>query len=256
MQTRWGTHGDHPVIVLTPASVAEIWSETVRAFNLSERYRVPVVVLYDEVVGHLIETVELPAPGSLEIVERRWESGAPQEHQPYAAGDEGVPAMARPGDGYRAHITGLTHAEDGFPTQDPAAVDRVMRRLLGKLDRHRETIDSFEAVACEDASVLVVAYGITARAAGRAVRQARDEGIRAGLFRPITIWPFPERAFREVAGCVQAVLVPEMSAGQLCLEVERHCAPDGGVAGLGRIDGEPIAPTEILEHIRELASRG
>jgi len=256
MQARWGTHGDHPVIVLTPASVAEIWSETVRAFNLSERYRVPVVVLYDEVVGHLIETVELPAPGVLEIVERKWESGPCQEHQPYAAGDDGVPAMARPGDGYRTHITGLTHAEDGFPTQDPAAVDRVMRRLLGKLDRHREAIDSFETVDCEDALVLVVAYGITARAAGRAVRQARDQGIRAGLFRPITIWPFPERAFREVAGRAHAVLVPELSAGQLCLEVERHCTPAGGVEGLGRVDGEPIAPAEILERIRELASRG
>ncbi len=256
MQTRWGTHGDHPVIVLTPASVAEIWSETVRAFNLSERYRVPVVVLYDEVVGHLIETVELPAAGSLEIVERKWASGARQEHQPYAAGDDGVPAMARPGDGYRTHTTGLTHAEDGFPTQDPAAVDRVMRRLLGKLDRHREAIESFEAIGCEDALILVVAYGITARAAGRAVRQARDQGIRAGLFRPITMWPFPEQAFREVAGRAQAVLVPEMSAGQLCLEVERHCAPGGGVEGLGRVDGEPIAPAEILERIRELASRG
>jgi len=256
MQTRWGTHGDHPVIVLTPASVAEIWSETVRAFNLSERYRVPVVVLYDEVVGHLIETVELPAPDALEIVERSWESGPCREHQPYAAGDDGVPAMARPGDGYRTHITGLTHAEDGFPTQDPAAVDRVMRRLLGKLDRHREAIESFETVGCEDALVLVVAYGITARAAGRAVRQARDQGIRAGLFRPVTIWPFPERAFREVAGRAHAVLVPELSAGQLCLEVERHCTPVGGVEALGRIDGEPIAPVEILERIRELAGRG
>jgi 2-oxoglutarate ferredoxin oxidoreductase subunit alpha len=256
MQTRWGTHGDHPVIVLTPASVAEIWSETVRAFNLSERYRVPVVVLYDEVVGHLIETVELPAPGLLEIVERRWESGACKEHQPYAAGDDGVPAMVRPGDGYRAHSTGLTHAEDGFPTQDPVVVDRVMRRLLGKLDRHREAIESFETVGCEDALVLVVAYGITARAAGRAVRQARDQGIRAGLFRPITMWPFPEQAFREVAGRAYAVLVPEMSAGQLCLEVERHCTPAGGVEGLGRVDGQPITPDEILEQIRELASGG
>jgi 2-oxoglutarate ferredoxin oxidoreductase subunit alpha len=256
MQSRWGTHGDHPVIVLTPASVAEIWSETVRAFNLSERYRVPVVVLYDEVVGHLIETVELPAPDALELVERSWESGPRQEHRPYAAGDDGVPAMARPGDGYRTHITGLTHAEDGFPTQDPASVDRVMRRLLGKLDRHREAIASFETLGCEDARVLVVAYGVTARAAGRAVRQARDQGIRAGLFRPITMWPFPELAFREAAGRAQAVLVPEMSAGQLCLEVERHCVPDSRVKGLGRIDGQPIAPDEILEQIRELASRG
>jgi 2-oxoglutarate ferredoxin oxidoreductase subunit alpha len=131
-----------------------------------------------------------------------------------------------------------------------------MRRLLGKLDRHRQAIESFETVGCEDALVLVVAYGITARAAGRAVRQARDQGIRAGLFRPITMWPFPERAFREVAGRAHAVLVPEMSAGQLCLEVERHCAPGGGVAGLGRVDGEPITPDQILEQIRELASRG
>jgi len=256
MQARWGTHGDHPVIVLTPASVAEIWSETVRAFNLSERYRVPVVVLYDEVVGHLVETVELPASGALEIVERSWESGPCQGHQPYAAGDDGVPSMVRPGDGYRAHMTGLTHAEDGFPTQDPAAVDRVMRRLLGKLDRNREAIESFETVGCEDALVLVVAYGITARAAGRAVKQAREQGIRAGLFRPITIWPFPDRAFREVAARAQAVLVPEMSAGQLCLEVERYCAPARGVDRLGRVDGEPIAPDQILERIRELAGRG
>ena len=256
MQARWGAHGDHPVIVLTPWSVAEIWSETVRAFNLSERCRVPVVVLYDEVVGHLIETVELPASGAPEVVERSWESGPREEHQPYAAGDDGVPAMARPGDGYRTHITGLTHAEDGFPTQDPAAVDRVMRRLLGKLDRHREAIESFETVDCQDAEVLVVAYGITARSALRAVREAREQGIRAGLFRPITIWPFPERAFREVAERAAAVLVPEMSAGQLCLEVERHCAPDGGVERLGRIDGEPIAPAEILERVRELMSRG
>jgi 2-oxoglutarate ferredoxin oxidoreductase subunit alpha len=217
---------------------------------------VPVVVLYDEVVGHLIETVELPTAAALEIVERRWESGPRQQHQPYAAGDDGVPAMARPGDGYRTHITGLTHAEDGFPTQDPTAVDRVMRRLLGKLDRHREAIESFETVGCKDAEVLIVAYGITARAAGRAVRQARDERIRAGLFRPITMWPFPERAFREVAERARAVLVPEMSAGQLCLEVERHCAPPGGVEKLGRIDGQPIEPAEILERTRRLASHG
>jgi 2-oxoglutarate ferredoxin oxidoreductase subunit alpha len=256
MQARWGAHGDHPVIVLTPWSVAEIWVETVRAFNLSERFRVPVVVLYDEVVGHLIETVELPTPGVLEVIERRWESGPRKEHQPYAAGEDGVPAMARPGDGYRTHITGLTHAEDGFPTQDPAVVDRVMRRLLGKLDRHRDAIESFETVDCQDAEVLVVAYGITARSALRAVRQAREQGIRAGLFRPITMWPFPERAFREVAGRAAAVLVPEMSAGQLCLEVERHCAPDGGVERLARIDGQPIAPAEILERVRGLTSRG
>jgi 2-oxoglutarate ferredoxin oxidoreductase subunit alpha len=255
MQARWGAHGDHPVVVLTPASVAEIWTETVRAFNLSERLRVPVVVLYDEVVGHLIETVELPDPASLDLFERRWESCPPDEHLPYAAGEDGIPAMARLGDGYRTHITGLTHAEDGFPTQDPAAVDRVMGRLLGKLDRHREVIDCFETVDCEDAEVLVVAYGITARAALHAVREARGRGIRAGLFRPITMWPFPERAFRQAADRARAVLVPEMSAGQLCLEVERHCPPDGRVERMNRVDGQPIAPAKLLERIGGLAKR-
>jgi 2-oxoglutarate ferredoxin oxidoreductase subunit alpha len=256
MQARFGTHGDYPVIALAPASVAEIWSETVRAFNLSERCRVPVVVLYDEVVGHLIETVELPSQGGLDLTERRWASGASEGYEPYAAGEDGVPAMPRMGDGYRAHLTGLTHGEDGFPTQDPAIVDRVMRRLLGKLERHREVIDSWELVDCDDVEVLVVAYGITARSARRAVAEARREGIRAGLFRPVTLWPFPERAFREVAGRARALLVPEMNAGQLCLEVERHCAPPTVVARLNRIDGQPIAPDQILEQIVELANRG
>jgi 2-oxoglutarate ferredoxin oxidoreductase subunit alpha len=255
MQARWGTHGDHPVIVLAPSSVIEIWSETVRAFNLSERCRVPVVVLYDEVVGHLIETVELPDPGKLDLSDRKWASGPREGHRPYAAGDDDVPAMARLGDGYRDHMTGLTHAEDGFPTQDPQTVDRVMRRLLRKLERHRDLIESFEAIDCEDADVIAVAYGITARSARRAVAQARERGIRAGLFRPITLWPFPEQAFREIAGRARAILVPEMNLGQLCLEVERHCAPSGGVQRLGRVDGQPIAPSEILEHIVELSRR-
>jgi 2-oxoglutarate ferredoxin oxidoreductase subunit alpha len=256
MQARWGTHGDHPVIVLAPSSVTEIWRETVRAFNLSERCRVPVVVLYDEVVGHLIETVELPDADGLELIERTWASGPRESHQPYAAGDGDVPEMARLGDGYRDHMTGLTHGEDGFPTQDPATVDRLLRRLLRKIERHRELIESFEVIDCEDADVVVVAYGITARSARRAVAQARDQGVRVGLFRPITLWPFPEQAFREIAGRARAVLVPEMNAGQLCLEVERHCAPSGGVQQLGRIDGQPIAPAAILEHIVELSRRG
>jgi 2-oxoglutarate ferredoxin oxidoreductase subunit alpha len=256
MQARFGSHGDYPVIALAPASVAEIWSETVRAFNLSERCRVPVVVLYDEVVGHLIETVELPSADRLELAERSWASGPREAYRPYAPGEDDIPAMPRLGDGYRAHITGLTHAEDGFPTQDPATVERVMRRLLGKLDRHREVIDSYEVIDCDDVEVLVVAYGITARAARRAVTDARREGIRAGLFRPVTLWPFPERAFREVAEGARAVLVPELNAGQLCLEVERHCAAQGVVERLGRIDGQAIAPDEILDRIVELARNG
>jgi 2-oxoglutarate ferredoxin oxidoreductase subunit alpha len=131
-----------------------------------------------------------------------------------------------------------------------------MRRLLGKLDRHRDAIESFETLECDDAQILIVAYGITARSARRAVREAREGGIRAGLFRPLTMWPFPERAFGEIAGRASAVLVPEMSAGQLCLEVDRHCAPNGGIERLTRVDGQPIEPAEILDRVKELARRG
>jgi 2-oxoglutarate ferredoxin oxidoreductase subunit alpha len=253
MQARWGTHGDHPVIVLTPASVKEIYHQTIRAFNLSEAYRVPVIVLYDEVVGHLLETVALPDRQTLDIVDRKLATDTQESHQPYADTEDGVPPMARFGDGYRTHTTGLTHAESGFPTQDPAVVDRVMRRLLGKLHQHRQAIQSYQALHCDDAEVLVVAYGITARAAQRAVNVARQQQVKAGLFRPITMWPFPEDPLREIAAGARAVLVPEMNAGQLILEVERLCTPRGRVAPLNRFDGEPVSPMEILHTINELA---
>ncbi|MDP6563507.1 MAG: 2-oxoacid:acceptor oxidoreductase subunit alpha [Alphaproteobacteria bacterium] len=253
MQARWGSHGDHPLIALAPASVKEIHDQTIRAFNLSERYRVPVMVLFDQVIAHLLEPIELPAAGSLDLVERRWANGD-DGYQPYAAGADGIPAMTRPGDGHRTHTTGLTHAEDGFPTQDPDTVTRVMDRLLGKLDQHGQDIEAFECHDTKDAEVLVVAYGISARAARRAVRQARERGIAAGLFRPITLWPFPEQALRTAADQARSVLVPEMNAGQLVLEVERICRDEVRVAGLNRVDGQPIEPSQIARRIEEMAA--
>ncbi len=256
MQTRWGTHGDHPIIVLTPSSVREIYAQTIRAFNLSEVLRTPVILLYDETIGHLVETVDLPDPATIERADRKWATGPREGFRPYADPGDGIPAMARPGDGYRSHTTGLTHAEHGFPTQNPADVDRVMHRLLGKFDQHRDLIDSFEALHTDDAEVLVVAIGIAARAAGRAVRQARAAGMRAGLFRPVTLWPFPEDSFREHAARASTVLVVEMNAGQLSLEIERLCAQPGKVARLTRFTGEPIGPAEILATIQERARHG
>jgi 2-oxoglutarate ferredoxin oxidoreductase subunit alpha len=250
MQTRWGSHGDYPIIVLAPASVREIHDETVRAFALAETLRTPVIVLYDQAIAQLTETVELPA--SVPQVERRWASGPRAEHQPYAAGADGVPAMARPGAGYRTHTTGLTHSESGFPSQKPEVVERNQTRLLTKLERNRERIESFEALACDDAEVLIVAIGISARAARRAVALARERGVKAGLFRPITLWPFPEEALRTAAAGVRAVLVPEMNAGQLRLEVERVLRTKP-VTGLNRYDGEAIAPTAIAARIEALA---
>ncbi len=252
MQARWGSHGDHPIIVLTPASVDEIFTETVRAYNLSELLRVPVVLLYDEVIGHLVESIDVRGPEDLEVFDRKWTRASPEQFLPFAATDDGVPEMARPGDGYRTHTTGLTHGENGFPTQDPAEVDRVMRRLLGKLERNRSLVESFETLSCDDADILIVAFGIASRAARRAVKLARQRGIKVGLFRPITLWPFPEQAFVEIAASANQVLVPEMNAGQLCLEIERLCPPGTGVSRMNRIDGESITPTEILQRVEAL----
>ena len=256
MQARWGTHGDHPTVVLAPASVGEVFSETIRAFNIAETLRTPVVLLFDEVVGHLVETLQIPDPGSVRRAERKWATGPHDPFLPYAETDDGIPAMARPGDGYRCHTTGLTHGERGLPTQNPAEVERVMQRLLGKIERHRDQIDHFETFATEDAEILIVAIGITARAARRAVAEARQQGIAAGLFRPITLWPFPEQAFRTLAARARAILVPEMNAGQLSLEIERLSGRPGKVARINCLSGEPIAPAEILKTIEELARHG
>lgn len=256
MQARWGTHGDHPVIVLTPDSVSEIYAQTIRAFDLAEQLRTPVVVLYDEIIGHLIESVDLNQLGKSQRVERKWATCPPEEFMPYAATVDGIPIMAKPGNGYRNHVTGLTHGEDGFPTQDPETVERMMQRILGKTAQHRDLIEQFESVHCDDADFLVVAYGITARAAKRAVKVARKQGIKAGLFRPITLWPFPEKAFKNLAKGCKAVLVPEMNAGQLNLELERHCTTRTQVVPINRFDGEPIAPAEIVNKLKELTSHG
>ncbi|MCH8950611.1 MAG: 2-oxoacid:acceptor oxidoreductase subunit alpha [Proteobacteria bacterium] len=256
MQSRWGTHGDHSVIVLAPASVPEIFSETIRAFALSERLRLPVIVLYDEVIGHLVETVEIPAPGTVEVADRKWATGAAESFQPYAVTDDLVPPMARPGDGYRTHTTGLTHLESGFPTQEPECVERITRRISGKLVHHRELIESYEAAGCEDAEIVVCAIGISARAARRAVNAARAQGIKAGLFRPITLWPFPESAFKSATASARTIIVAELNAGQLVLEIERLCGGARQVESIARVDGEPIEPAEIEAKIRELSSHG
>ena len=255
MQSRWGSHGDYPIIVLAPASVREIYTETLRAFDLAETCRTPVVLLYDQVIAQLTETVELADHHGAGHAERKWASGPSASYQPYAAGEDGIPAMSRPGAGYRVHTTGLNHAENGFPTQNPEAVARNLGRLLTKFDRHRAAIDSWETLACEDAEVIAVAIGISARAATRAIDIARANGVRLGLFRPITLWPFPEQALRETAKKARAVLVPEMNAGQLSLEVERIL---GGkrVDAIHRYNGEPITPAEIAARAESLAKEG
>ena len=251
MQARWGSHGDYPIIALTPASVGEIYSETIRAFDLAEQCRSPVVLLYDQVIAQLSETVALDNAGSLSRSERKWASGPRAAYKPYDGGGDSIPAMARPGAGYRSHTTGLTHGEDGFPTQNPEAVTRNLSRLFSKLERHRDLIDSWEELHCADADVVIVAIGISARAALRAVELCRAEGLRVGLFRPITLWPFPEKGLCQAAAQARAVLVPEMNTGQLRLEVERVL---GGmpVEGIHLFSGEAITPADIAACAAEL----
>jgi len=253
MQARWGTHGDHPAIALVPASVREAFSETVRAFNLAERFRTPVMLLMDEVIAHMREPVELPAPGTLELWERPRPSVPPEQYLPYADTPSGVPPMADFGTGYRYHVTGLAHDQRGLPKDGPQVVDALLRRLLRKLEVAREDIDRFEIAGTDDAEVLVVAYGAVGRSARAALREARAAGHRVGLFRPLTLWPFPDAHLEKLARGCRAVVVAEMNAGQIALEVERAVRGRCPVYRVNRFDGEPIAPEEILLGIKEAA---
>ena len=250
MQARWGSHGDYPIIALTPGSVSEIYSETIRAFDLAEQCRTPVVLLYDQVIAQLSETVALNGAGHTKA-ERKWANGPRAAYKPYDTGSDGIPAMAKPGDGYRTHTTGLTHSESGFPTQQPEVVTRNLERLFTKLEHHRALIDAYEALRCDDADVVIVAIGISARAAIRAVEQCRAQGQRVGLFRPITFWPFPEKQLRQAAAKAKAVLVPEMNTGQLQFVVERVLGKP--VDGIHLFSGEAITPADIAARAAALA---
>ncbi len=245
MQARWGTHGDHPVVVLAPSSVDEVFRVTVDAFNLAEELRVPVVLLMDEVIGHMREKVTLPAPGELPVVDRKRPVVPREAFRPYQVTEDGVPPMAVLGEGYRFHVTGLYHNEAGFATGDPQQAQNLIERLHFKVERVRERIARTERHEVEDADVLVVAYGSTARAALQAVRLARRRGVRAGLLKLVTIWPFPAEAVRWAAARATRVIVPEMNMGQLVGEVERAVAGMTPVHPLAKANGELFHPEEL-----------
>ncbi len=242
MQSRWGTHGDHPVVVFCPWSVREVYDLTVHSVNVAERLRMPVILLMDEVVAHMREKIEIPP--QVETVDRPRPSGDRQDYLPYDDSSD-VPPMAAFGDGYRFHVTGLYHGPSGFPTTDPEVADRLIRRLCGKVQRRRQQLALTSAHLVDDAEVLVVAYGAAARSALRAVREARSEGVRAGLLKISTIWPFPQEVLLSLAARVRRVVVVEMNLGQLVLEVERVLKGRAPVQHVGRVDGELVTPEEI-----------
>jgi 2-oxoglutarate/2-oxoacid ferredoxin oxidoreductase subunit alpha len=253
MQARWGTHGDHPVIVLTPDSVQEIFSETVRAFSLSERFRTPVILLTDEIIGHMREKIVLPPRGEIPLWERPRPAVPPADYRPFAAGGGLVPPMADFGTGYRFHVTGLNHDEGGFPTHDPRVVQSEEVRMVDKVLLNLPLIERFEHMQRPGARVGIVAYGSTARSARSATAQAEACGVPCDLLRPITMWPFPEEPLRRMAQNVDVVIVPEMNLGQVIHEVERVVCGEARVVGVNQVDGEPITPARILGKIREEA---
>lgn len=250
MQARWGSHGDYEIIAMTPCSVQEMFDLTVEAFNLSEMYRVPTLLMADEVVGHMWEKVVIPSPDKIKIVNRKKPNIPREEYAPFVPEDDLVPPMACFGEGYRFHATGLTHDEQGYPRTSSSEVQsKLIRRLCEKIKKNSSKIVKVEEIMLDDADVVVLAYGIVARAALSAIRKARERGIKAGLLRLITLWPFPEEHVARVAEQAKVIVVPEMNCGQIVREVER-VAKETRVAFLSKLGEEPHTPTEILDALR------
>jgi 2-oxoglutarate ferredoxin oxidoreductase subunit alpha len=252
MQARWGTHGDHPIIVLSVASVSECFSIIVTAFNLSEKYRVPVIVLSDEVVAHSRETFTIPPADSIEVVDRIAPNVPPEWYKPYEDNSRGVPTMSSMGDGYRHHVTGLVHDADGFPTDKPGEIEAFTKRQFRKITNGFFEIQITKKFNLEDAEIVVIAYGSVARSARHAVAMARAQGIKAGLIQLVTIFPFPKNTVVNVMRQCKAVLVPEMNMGQISREVKRVNPGTTEVFKYNRFDGQLITPLEIFEEIQKI----
>lgn len=252
MQARWGTHGDHWVIALTPASVPECFELTLRAYALSEKYRVPVILLMDEVIGHMREKIELPDDYSdFPQAERKQPDCAPEDFKAYATDESLVPAMPAFGSGYRWHVTGLVHDETGFPKGTPAATLAAANRQRAKLENNLDDIVQVENYRMEDADFAVVAFGGAARTAYETVDMARAEGLKVGLVRPVTIWPFAEAQMKELAGRVKGILVHELNCGQYVHEVERAVNGKVPVSLYAKYDNEPATPAQLLEEVKK-----
>jgi len=274
MQARWGTHGDHPVVAICPATVKECYTETVRAFNIAEELRTPVYVLTDAFLSHLSEKVELPDGKELKIVNRRRPSVKPENYYPYDTGFGDVPPIADYFSGYRFHVTGLNHDKTGFPDINPVLQESEEERLINKVLRRQEKIATYENYKIEDADIVIVAYGSNALGAKEAVDSARKAGIKAGLFRPITIWPFPSIALQQVAASAKHIIVTEVNLGQMVYEIERiilggravtkikngnlifdtrHPRSSADLTTVLQANGTPIRPNQILSRIKEVA---
>jgi len=252
MQARWGTHGDHPAIVLSPSSVRECFDYTVRAFNLSETFRTPVQLLSDEVVGHMRERVTFPKKEEVEILERPIPETPTEWYEHYHPTPSNVSPMASFGSGYRFHVTGLTHDRQGFPTRRRDEVDEKMARLKAKITRRLDELTEVKVHDVEKSNVVIFAYGSVYRSALAAQVQLAKKGKRVGVFRPVFLWPFPDRETKEMLDEKDVVIVPELNQGQLIHEVERLTSDCVRIVPVQRVDGYEITPEEIVSAAMEV----
>lgn len=250
MQAKWGTHGDHPVIALSPSSVKETYDLTIQAFNFAERFRTPVIILLDEVIGHMREKIELYEEGEVPVIDRKQPS-AKEGYMPFKPDEDLVPPMAPFGEGYKYHVTGLVHSEAGFPSNSPKMSQSLVTRLVDKIKIHEDDIMLYDEIETKDAEILIVTFGCTARSSMQAVKELRKEGVKVGLFKIKTVWPFPEKKYKELIENVKCVIVPELNLGQLILEIDRITKGDTRIVGVNKVSGEMITPDEIKEKVRE-----
>ena len=246
MQARWGAHGHYEIIAVSPSSPQEMFDFTVWAFNLSEQYRLPVIILADEVVGHMNERVVIPPADKIQVINRKKPPALSGKYLPYRPDSDGVAPMATLGEGYHMHVTGLTHDQRGYPVMDDVAQEEMIHRLVQKVRKNVDRIVRYDTFRLEDAEVVVVAYGISFRSAKRAVAEARQRGIKAGLLKLNTIWPFPERMIRDLAKKVRALIMPEINYGQMVLELERCAGGFCPVVLVPHAGGAIIQPDRIL----------
>ncbi|MEA3283527.1 MAG: 2-oxoacid:acceptor oxidoreductase subunit alpha [Synergistota bacterium] len=252
MQARWGTHGDHGTIAYAPSSVEECYTMAIEAFNAAEKYRQPVLIMSDAEIGHMREKIEIPDPEDVRISSRKKPTVEMDKFVPYKADPEDdIPPMASFGDGYRWHVTGLTHNDWGFPTNNADEIEKKMTRLMRKIDRFRDDIVRYDTESVEDADILVVSYGSVARSSSRAVKDARARGMKVGHFRPVTLWPFPDKELEKLARKVKTIIVPELNCGQMVLEVERAVHGKSRVVPMELVNGDLFHPKDILEKISQ-----
>ncbi|AEE91447.1 2-oxoglutarate synthase subunit KorA [Tepidanaerobacter acetatoxydans Re1] len=255
MQTRWGTHGDHPIIVISPSSVREVYDMTIRAFNLSEKYRVPCILLMDEVVAHMRERVELPEESCINIINRKKVKSTLSDYKPYMDYDgDGIPPMANFGDGTPFHVTGLIHDISGFPSTNPKVTEDLLNRLMNKINNNIGDIIEYEKLYVEDAKTVIVTFGSTARSVLSAIRILRQEGFKIGMLRLKTIWPFAHIAIEELMqSSANTLIVAEMNYGQLLETVKASAEGAFRIYGLNKYNGELITPQEVIDKVREVA---